>query len=249
MARGMGCSGAILFILLFAAALGAFVVVRHGVSARDQPTRAEIFVATRLRHLAIPIAARQMSNPEPSSPATVKAGMEHFADHCATCHGNDGRGDTEIGKNLYPKAPDMTSEDTQSLSDGELFYIIENGVRFTGMPGWGTGKRSTEEASGGGGDSHEQASGGHAHEGGGDAHEGGGHEHEGSGHDTWALVQFIRHLPKLTDAELQQMKALNPKSPDEWEQEQQMQEFLKGGNTPAPPVESSGHQHHQPSGK
>jgi mono/diheme cytochrome c family protein len=235
MARGMGCSGAILFMLLFAAALGAFVVVRHGVSARDQPTQAEIFVARRLRHLAIPVSARQTASPEPSTPATVKAGMEHFADHCATCHGNDGRGDTEIGKNLYPKAPDMTSEDTQSLSDGELFYIIENGVRFTGMPGWGTGNTSAEGASGGGGDGQE--------------HEGGGHEHEGSSHDTWALVHFIRHLPKLTDAELQQMKALNPKSPDEWEQDQQMREFLKGGNTPAPPVESSGHQHHQPSGK
>ncbi len=240
MSRGMGCSGAILFMLVFAVALGAFVVVRHGISARDQPTRVEIFVARRLRHLAIPLAARQMSNPEPASPATVKAGMEHFADHCATCHGNDGRGDTEIGKNLYPKAPDMTSEDTQSLSDGELFYIIENGVRLTGMPAWGTGKEPAEEASGGGGGgSHEQAGGGHEHE-------GAGHEHEG--YDSWALVQFIRHLPKLTDAELQQMKALNPKTPDEWEEEQQMKEFLKGGNTPAPPVESSGH-HHQPSGK
>src|SRR5215468_1650427 len=140
MARGMGCSGAILFVLLFAAALGAFVVVRHGVSARDQPTQAEVFVARRLRHLAIPMAARQMSSPEPSTAASVKAGMEHFADHCAICHGNDGSGDTEIGKALYPKAPDMRKDETQSLSDGEIYYIIENGVRFTGMPGWGTGK-------------------------------------------------------------------------------------------------------------
>ena len=42
-----------------------------------------------------------------------------------------------MGQNLYPKAPDMWAADTQSLSDGELFYIIENGIRLTGMPAWG----------------------------------------------------------------------------------------------------------------
>ena len=123
MARGLGFSRLVLFLLVFAVALGVFVVIRHGVSARDQPTQAEIFVARRLRHLAIPISARQMASPSPATEATVKAGMEHFADHCAICHGNDGSGDTEIGKNLYPKAPDMRTEETQQLSDGELFYL------------------------------------------------------------------------------------------------------------------------------
>ena len=61
----------------------------------------------------------------------------HFADHCASCHGNDGRGRTKLGQGLYPKAPDMTLAETQSLSDGALFAIIENGVRLTGMPAWG----------------------------------------------------------------------------------------------------------------
>ena len=215
MARGLSFSRAVLFLLIFGVALGVFVVIRHGVSARDQPTQAEIFIARRLRHLAIPIAARQMASPSPSTPATIKAGMEHFADHCAICHGNDGSGDTEMGKNLYPKAPDMRTDETQNLSDGELYYIIENGIRFTGMPGWGTGKGDGDDPDG--------------------------------GHDTWALVHFIRHLPKLTEAEAQEMKALNPKGPEEWEQEQQMQEFLKnGGESKQAPVES-GHEHKHPS--
>jgi len=225
MARGMGFSSVVLFLLVFAVALGLFVVLRHGVSARDQPTQAEIFVARRLRHLAIPYSARQMTSPHAATAESVKAGMEHFADHCATCHGNDGSGDTEIGKGLYPKAPDMRREETQALSDGELFYIIENGIRFTGMPGWGKG---------------------------GDADAGAAHGTDGEdeSHDTWALVHFIRHLPKLTDDELAQMKALNPKSPEEWEQEQQMREFLKGGDTAAPSPVESGHSHeheHKPS--
>jgi mono/diheme cytochrome c family protein len=61
----------------------------------------------------------------------------HFADHFATCHGNDGSGKTQIGQNLYPKAPDMRLPDTQNLTDGEIYYIIHNGIRLTGMPAWG----------------------------------------------------------------------------------------------------------------
>jgi mono/diheme cytochrome c family protein len=73
--------------------------------------------------------------------------MEHFADHCAVCHGNDGSGDTEAGRGLYPRSPDMRLAATQNLSDGELFYIIENGVRLTGMPAWSTGTKEGETSS------------------------------------------------------------------------------------------------------
>jgi mono/diheme cytochrome c family protein len=61
----------------------------------------------------------------------------HFADHCAICHANDGSGNSTIGQSLYPKPPDLRLPETQELSDGELFWIIENGVRFTGMPAFG----------------------------------------------------------------------------------------------------------------
>ncbi len=64
----------------------------------------------------------------------------HFADHCAICHANNGSGNTEIGRNLYPKPPDMRSPQTQNLTDGELYYTIHNGIRLTGMPAWGTEK-------------------------------------------------------------------------------------------------------------
>ena len=111
--------------------------VRHGFSARDEATAVEAFVARQLRHLSVPFAARRAENPVAPTDAVLAEAREHFADHCALCHGNDGRGDTPIGRNLYPKAPDMTASQTQSLSDGELFYIIENGVRLSGMPAWG----------------------------------------------------------------------------------------------------------------
>jgi mono/diheme cytochrome c family protein len=61
----------------------------------------------------------------------------HYADHCAGCHANDGSGHTPIGQNLYPQSPDMRLADTQRLTDGELYYLIQNGIRLTGMPAWG----------------------------------------------------------------------------------------------------------------
>jgi mono/diheme cytochrome c family protein len=118
-----------------AAALVTFL--DHGISARDQPTVAEAFLARRLRHWAVPRGEREAKDPLTPTPETLARGRAHFADHCASCHGNDGRGRTQMGKSLYPKAPDMTLAATQGLSDGEIFYIIENGVRLTGMPAWG----------------------------------------------------------------------------------------------------------------
>jgi mono/diheme cytochrome c family protein len=93
-------------------------------------------IAPKLRSMAIPSSAKQERNPLPASPEVIADGLEHFADHCAICHANDGSGDTEIGKSLYPRVPDMRKPQTQNLSDGELFYIIQNGVRLTGMPAW-----------------------------------------------------------------------------------------------------------------
>jgi len=188
-------------VVLLAGLLGAGAFLRRGISARDDPTALEAFVARRMRHYAVPRTARQAGNPVPLTDAVLAEGRAHFADHCASCHGNDGRGDTAIGRNLYPKAPDMASSMTQSLSDGEIFYIIHNGVRLTGMPAWGDGTPEDDL-------------------------------------ESWKLVHFIRHLPAITPEEITEMESLNPKSPAELEEEEQIRRFLEGGDT-APP-----HEHH-----
>jgi len=107
------------------------------MSARDEPTGVEPVVARAMRNLAVPRSLRRMTNPVPASAEVVTQGRAHFADHCALCHANDGSGQTTIGRNLYPKAPDLRLAATQSLSDGALFAIIRDGVRLTGMPAWG----------------------------------------------------------------------------------------------------------------
>lgn len=168
----------IVLVAVAAAGIAAYSIVSRGLSARTEPSRIETVVARAMRHWATPAAMRDRANPVQPSRPVLDGALEHFADHCATCHANNGSGDTPIGRNLYPRAPDMRAAATQSLTDGELFSIIEHGVRLTGMPAWSTGTPEGE-------------------------------------HESWALVHFIRHLPKLTDDERERMESLNPKTPRE----------------------------------
>jgi mono/diheme cytochrome c family protein len=130
----------IVAIVIFAATL------RYGFSTHDEPTAIERTMARTVRHWAVPSDLRNRKNPIPLTPDVLAEARAHFADHCATCHGNDGRGKSGTGALMYPRTPDMTLAATQSLSDGELFSIIENGVRLTGMPGFGSG--TAESAAG-----------------------------------------------------------------------------------------------------
>jgi len=176
-----------------------------GFSAKTEPHALEILIARQIRHLAIPIEKRNAQNPIPLSPGVIKESLAHFADHCATCHANNGSGQTPIGKNVYPKAPDLRLTDTQSMSDGEIFWVIHNGIRFTAMAAWGEGNPAQDMGS-------------------------------------WKLVHFIRHLPQLTPEELDQMKALNPKTKKDLEEGAASGQFLQGDGAAAARTDS-GHHH------
>jgi mono/diheme cytochrome c family protein len=130
------------FLLIFAVVLGllaaaAVSILHDGLSARAKPTALETAIARTARKMATPSGAHQEKNPVADSPDVEREARLHFADHCAICHGNDGSGDTMIGNGLYPKPPDLRADPTQKLADGDIFWIIENGVRLTGMPAFG----------------------------------------------------------------------------------------------------------------
>jgi len=129
--------GALIVVLVLVAGLWISGLVPHCCGARQAPSSIESALARRLHSFSMPSDARPSKNPFASSPDILREASRHFADHCATCHANDGRGNTEMGRNLYPPAPDMRLARTQQLTDGELYYIIRNGVRWTGMPAWG----------------------------------------------------------------------------------------------------------------
>jgi mono/diheme cytochrome c family protein len=145
----MSRSSVILAVVLVAAVLAilaAASLLHNGLSSRATPTSFEAMLARNARHMAIPAEGRKQQNPVAASPDNLRDARLHFADHCAICHGNDGTGDTLIGKGLYPKPPDLRATETQKLSDGEIFWIIENGVRFTGMPAFGGSHGSQEDS-------------------------------------------------------------------------------------------------------
>ena len=134
--------------LAILAAIVAFIfgwLTFTGMSARTPPGSFETFLGRTVQRLSIPKSARSATNPMDSTPETLVEARRHFADHCASCHANDGSGQTEMGQNLYPRVPDMRLAATQNLTDGELYYIIENGIRFTGMPAWGPGGSNDHE--------------------------------------------------------------------------------------------------------
>ncbi len=104
--------------------------------ASARPGTVETSLALRARNLAIPSDARQARNPFAGQKDAWREVLDHYAEHCEPCHAYDGRGGGEVGRNLNPRTPDMTQARTQQLTDGQLFYIIQNGVRWTGMPAW-----------------------------------------------------------------------------------------------------------------
>ena len=130
---------AVLALVLLVAGGGwlYWFLTAHGFSAREKPSAIEALLARHARRIATPRGARELRNPVKPTPLAIAEARDHFADHCAVCHGNDGSGKTQMNGGLYPPAPDLRRADTQDLTDGELFYIIKNGIRFTGMPGWG----------------------------------------------------------------------------------------------------------------
>ena len=131
-------AGAIAIVLVVG--LGGLIYLKvgaNGFSARSEPPFLETLAAEQARSMAMPAVAKNRPNPVAKSKEVLDEGMVHWADHCAVCHGNDGGGQVEMGRQMYPHAPDMRKERTQKLTDGELFYIIENGIRLSGMPAWG----------------------------------------------------------------------------------------------------------------
>jgi len=144
---GLFFAGALSVVAVTSIAAGVFLSGAHGFSAREPPSPLERWAARRARQFALPAGARKRPNPVPGSADVLAEARAHWADHCAACHANNGSGDVEMGKHLYPPAPDMRLQETQRMSDGELFFIIQNGIRLTGMPAWGGGSQHDEQDS------------------------------------------------------------------------------------------------------
>jgi len=113
-------------------------LMHFSLTALQEPGPLETRIANLAKHSVLRLASRHGIPPPPvDTRAIVEAGGTHFGLDCSICHGVDGRGKTPSGQWMYPRAADLTGKRVQSYSDRELFWIINNGIRFTGMPAFG----------------------------------------------------------------------------------------------------------------
>jgi hypothetical protein len=108
----------------------------HGFTTAKAPSRIETVLARAARNFAIPRMARLEKNPWKPTADVLKDARESYMDRCAVCRAPGGSSQSNVGRNLYPRVPDLRAPQTQNLTDGQLRYIIRSGVPLTCMPGW-----------------------------------------------------------------------------------------------------------------
>jgi mono/diheme cytochrome c family protein len=131
------------FVTIFVV-LGLVVVIgivgfyQIEIGALQEPGHLETVLATRAKHILVHRSSRDNIPPAPTDlQASIEEGAKLFGTECAECHGLDGHTPTDAGRWMYPRATDLTSPEVQKYSDPELFWIVKNGIRLSGMPAFG----------------------------------------------------------------------------------------------------------------
>jgi mono/diheme cytochrome c family protein len=128
--------------ILIAPALAAVVVIaglnQIRLDALQEPGEVETFLATAVKQFMVRRSSREGIPPPPSNvQQSIAEGDKLYATDCSMCHGSDGHTPTDSGRWMYPRASDLTSPLVQRYSDRELFWIVKNGIRLSGMPAFG----------------------------------------------------------------------------------------------------------------
>src|SRR5579872_6973230 len=100
--------------IIILASVAAIALIHRGFRATTEPSSIERLIARSVRNLAIPSSARNETNPLQPSPEILQEARDHFIARCAVCHGDDGSGVTQMGRNLYPRVPNLRSPLTQN---------------------------------------------------------------------------------------------------------------------------------------
>jgi mono/diheme cytochrome c family protein len=124
-------------VVLFLIVIAGIMASQFSLTALPEPGRTETYVATRAKHFLVARESRSVPDGPASAAASVTEGDKLYGAECAMCHGLDAQHPTGRGRWMYPRASDLTSAETQGYSDKELFWIIRNGIRLSGMPAFG----------------------------------------------------------------------------------------------------------------
>lgn len=127
----------VLVATIVLAGAGLWALSQWSLAALEEPGALERYAAVKVKRWQIARAARGIAAPASKDERAIATGGMQFRADCAVCHGSDGRTPTEIGRWMSPRAPDLATAEVQAWSDAELFWIIKNGIKMTGMPGFG----------------------------------------------------------------------------------------------------------------
>lgn len=128
--RWLGCFVSAGFALAIVAICG---LLAHGIRARA-PSQWETRLITLAKHKVL-VGGKNERNPLPLSAANAGEGQKTFAHYCFACHGLDGQNTgVPFADNMSPPPPSLASAQVQSYSDGQLYWVIENGLWPSGMP-------------------------------------------------------------------------------------------------------------------
>ena len=132
--KNTGRLAAVIVVLVVLIAV-IYGLAKANISALPEPGPLETTVAARVRNWLIARAARSVPHPiVQDNAASISKGKALYSMDCASCHGRDAIAPSPIGRAMYPRVPKLGSPMVQRLSDRELFWVIANGIRLSGMP-------------------------------------------------------------------------------------------------------------------
>ena len=132
----------LIFILLV-----GFILVAIGAfdfSASNKPGVIENKLTPWAFERSMARRAPKQNNPFVNDSTALSVGMAHYKENCLVCHGVPGSEPSELSMGLNPSAPPLDDKGIQQLSDGQMFWIIQNGVRWSGMPAFGMTHKDEE---------------------------------------------------------------------------------------------------------
>ena len=127
-----------IILTLIALAVGAYWLVKSGrvnfnadqeISASEEHLAMSAVDASTDRH------APDVKNPLPANEENLVAGAKLYVNHCAGCHGVPANPDSQFGRSFNPPVPAFF-KDAPDMAENQNFYIVQHGIRWTGMPAW-----------------------------------------------------------------------------------------------------------------
>jgi mono/diheme cytochrome c family protein len=202
-------AGVVVTVLVGLAVAGfVFATGRYNVAATAPPDFTDKIAPWALDK-ALERRARDVTDPIAKDPGALARGMSHYRENCLPCHGAPGVDPAEFHEGMNPAPPEIDSQGVQHDSDAELFWVIKNGIRMSGMPAFSVNHKDEEIRD---------------------------------------IVAFVRHAPKITDAERQALKSGGAGEEHHHEAEGGGEAHGHGAESPAaspaPAASPSPHHHH-----